>query len=252
MLIGATANAVRTSAVLVTTEGVVVRQVGGGPGMESLAALLAHLQAGADPLGIGIVLDDPLAPETCTLPPTLQVATEIEALTWGEVQFGIGRRCCDIAVVRAGREIEVGLVVDGRVLPQPGRLGHTSVDRTGRWPCRCGRTGCLQALVDAATRGLVPPAPALPRSLPSAPTAAHSYLALGLIHLVNIMNPAAIVLAGPLVDAAPDALSWLAHAARTASLAPSRAGLIEITGPHAGPLSTLVGAAAFAHRLTRE
>lgn len=248
MLIGAIANAVRTSAALVSADGLVVKQIGGGPGMQSLAALVARLRSLTDPLGVGIVLEDPQKEDLLDLPPPARVATAIQALTWGEVRFGVGRRYMDMAVVHAGREIEVGLVLGGRVLPQPGRLGHTSVDRTGRWTCRCGRTGCLQALVDAATQGLVPSAPALPATLPPAPSAAHSYLALGLVHLVNIMNPAAIVLAGPMIDAAPDALSWLAHAARTASLAPSRAELIEITPPHAGSLSTLVGAAAFAHR----
>lgn len=249
MLIGAVANSVRTSAVLVSADGRIVEQIGGGPGMQSLTALVARLRSQADPLGVGIVLEDPQKEDLPDLLPPAQIATAIQALTWGEVRFGIGRRYPDMVVVHAGREIEVGLVLGGRVLPQPGRLGHTSVDRTGRWTCRCGRTGCLQALVDAATQGLVAAAPALPATLPPAPSAAYSYLGLGLVHLVNIMNPAAIVLAGPMIDAAPDALSWLAHAAQTASLAPSRAGLIEITTPHAGPLSTLIGAAAFAQKL---
>jgi hypothetical protein len=246
MLIGAMANAVRTSAALVSADGVVLQQIGGGPGRESLAALVRQLQTETDRFGIGVVLDDPQAAELKNLPPPLQVATVVQALTWGEARFGIGRRYRDVAVVHAGIEIEVGLVLGGLVLPQPGRLGHTSVDRTGHWTCRCGRVGCLQALVDAAMQGLVPSAPALPSTLPPAPSAAHSYLALGLVHLVNTLNPAAIVLAGPLIDAAPDALFWLSHAVRTAALMPSRAGLIEVTAPHAGPLSILVGAAAFA------
>jgi predicted NBD/HSP70 family sugar kinase len=174
------------------------------------------------------------------------VTDVLEALTWGEMQFGVGRRYGDLVVVHAGREVEARLVLGGYLLPHPAQLGHTSVDRTGSWKCPCGRIGCLQILLAKAAEGLAPHAASLPSTIPTAPTPALSYLGLAMVHLINVVNPAAIVLAGPLIDGNPDAVPWLGLAMRHAALATSRAGLVEVARPHAGALSALVGAAAFA------
>jgi predicted NBD/HSP70 family sugar kinase len=81
-----------------------------------------------------------------------QAATLAEAIQGGAA----GAR--DALVLDYGARIGVGLVLDGRLYRGAsglaGSIGHTPVfgDAT---PCRCGRTGCLEAV--AGARAMVPP-----------------------------------------------------------------------------------------------
>lgn len=155
---------------------------------------------------------------------------------WGGAQ---GRSS---AVLFDTDRLTAGMVLNGRILRgahgSAGNLAHTSVDRTGRVECRCGKVGCLTAMLATGPDG---PDPLLPRSFPPMPSRRHGWLALAAIHLINIVNPAALILGGEIVAGDAD-FAWLVDAVERGSLAPARAGLERIA--RARPDNVLIGAAA--------
>ncbi|NLV92145.1 MAG: ROK family transcriptional regulator [Firmicutes bacterium] len=74
----------------------------------------------------------------------------------GEFYAGDGNRDSNetFAYIAISRGIGAGIVVNGRVLrgrrTQPGSIGHTIIDYSGKTICRCGNTGCLEALAGQA------------------------------------------------------------------------------------------------------
>ena len=121
-----------------------------------------------------------------------------------------------------------------------GGAGHISVDRTAAWRCSCGLHGCLQAALSLAAEGIIPRPTALPRGLPTAPSVASAWLALGLVHLINILNPAALILSGSVTDG-EGVLDWLALTVPLAVLPACRSGLQLVARPS---VTTIVAAAA--------
>ncbi len=102
--------------------------------------------------------DIPLASE---LRERLQVPVYVQdvtqAATVAEARFGAAIGAADALVVDYGARIGVGLVVDGRLRRGAsglaGSIGHTP-EPGNTTPCRCGRTGCLEAV--AGVRAMVP------------------------------------------------------------------------------------------------
>ncbi len=79
------------------------------------------------------------------------VAHDVRAAGAAEFRLGAARGARDAAIVTIGTGIAAALIIDGR--PYAGRghageLGHTVVDPRGP-VCRCGRTGCLEAIASA-------------------------------------------------------------------------------------------------------
>lgn len=146
----------------------------------------------------------------------LPVAVENDAntLAIGEQMFGRGRGLEDFAVVSVGKGIGAGLVVGGRLyrgrFGSAGELGHCTVREHGPL-CACGKHGCLEAVASvpatldrAAALGLqVKRLEQLGRLARSGDTRAVDLLAdigdalgLALSHLVNLFNPARLILTG--------------------------------------------------------
>jgi predicted NBD/HSP70 family sugar kinase len=137
-----------------------------------------------------------------------------------EYVWGAGRGCVDLVYVKIATGIGAGIVLDGRlyrgVAGTAGELGHVTLDARGP-VCRCGNRGCLELtaggrallenarlsrpdlddlddLVRLATEG----DPGCRRLLIDAGT----QLGFALGGLVNLLNPARIVLGGQLGAAA--------------------------------------------------
>ena len=160
------------------------------------------------------------------------VDNDVHAATIGEIYYGAGRRFDHFLYVNVGTGIAAGLVFDGRLYRGAdnlsGEFGHNTVDRHG-WPCPCGIWGCLEAVVSGP--GIVAqvqekleagPLEAGPGSVLAAAAASGSlsatavwraarqgdalaiqisdevveYLGTGLVNLVNLLNPQAIILGG--------------------------------------------------------
>jgi len=174
------------------------------------------------------------------------VDNDVHAATLAELYFGIGQRVSDFVLFNAGTGIAAGMVFGGRLhrgaSNVSGEICHSSVEQHGP-QCQCGLPGCLEDSILRLRRSEDIPTVRLPHLAPP-PAPAYGYVALGIIHLVNLLNPKAVVLAGGMFTRQPAAVEWVREAVRATALPLAVAGLQEICLPAAGPAAGLVGAAA--------
>jgi len=173
------------------------------------------------------------------------VDNDLHAAALGELRFGVGRRVRDFIVFNAGTGIAAGLVLNGRLIRgasnAAGEIGHTSVEQHGP-TCACGLPGCLEDSILRLRRGEEVPEVRLPQ-VPPPPAPAYAYVALGIIQMVNMLNPAAVVLTGGMFTGRPGAAEWVRDAVRALVLPIAATGLREIDLSAAGPRAGLIGAA---------
>ena len=174
------------------------------------------------------------------------VDNDVHAATLAELYFGIGQRVSDFVLFNAGTGIAAGMVFGGRLhrgaSNVSGEICHSSVEQHGP-QCQCGLPGCLEDSILRLRRSEDIPTVRLPHLAPP-PAPVYGYVALGIIHLVNLLNPKAVVLAGGMFTRQPAAVEWVREAVRATALPLAVAGLQEICLPAAGPAAGLVGAAA--------
>jgi predicted NBD/HSP70 family sugar kinase len=129
-----------------------------------------------------------------------------------ELWFGTGRNTSDAVVTLIGSDVEAGIVSVHSRSTRAGEFGHTVLIAGGR-PCRCGSKGCLAAYVGAQAildhfreAGGTLPEDADPRSALAAMVDDDQgtgvlaqtlrYLGAALGGLINLLNPATIILGG--------------------------------------------------------
>ena len=82
------------------------------------------------------------------------VDNEVHLMALGELIAGRGAGSSDLLFVKIGTGISVGLCSDGKVHRGAhgfaGDIGHVAVTDEAAAICRCGNTGCLEALVGGA------------------------------------------------------------------------------------------------------
>jgi glucokinase-like ROK family protein len=83
------------------------------------------------------------------------VDNDVNVMALGELTAGCGRGVDDFVFVKIGTGIGAGIVVDGRIhrgaKGSAGDVGHIYVQARGREVvCRCGMSGCLEALAGGA------------------------------------------------------------------------------------------------------
>ncbi|MDP3262573.1 MAG: ROK family protein [Tabrizicola sp.] len=154
------------------------------------------------------------------LPVTIDNDANLVALA--ELWFGAGRALSDFAVVTIEHGVGMGFVMNHRIYRGAQRLGmelgHTKVQLDGAL-CRCGQRGCLEAYVadyalarEAATalnwghkegqsiavllESLYDHAKAGNATARSIFRRAGRYLAVGLSNVINLFDPALIILSG--------------------------------------------------------
>lgn len=135
----------------------------------------------------------------------------------GELVWGQGRDVSDFVYVKLATGVGAGLIVRGEVYRGSdgiaGEIGHTSIDISGP-PCGCGLHGCLVTLIgsealEGAYERLQPGTNAHLGEIAEAAAqgeteavevveAAARSLGVGLANLLNLVNPARIVLGGRL------------------------------------------------------
>ncbi len=142
------------------------------------------------------------------------IDNDVNALTAAEQWFGAGRGVDTFIVISLGRGIGMGMVLDGQLYRGTsggaGEFGHITVDPRGP-RCACGKRGCLEALisepvllqriaeqvgtiVDAATAvGLAQQDTSTVRAIF---TDAGQTLGIALANVVNIFNPALVIVGG--------------------------------------------------------
>lgn len=148
----------------------------------------------------------------------------------GEVWYGDIGDHRDILVITAeNAAVGAGIIVDGQLyggrLGMAGEIGHMSIDYTGEL-CECGNRGCLETYCSATRIRTLYRQELIASGLPEDAAHMHDtieqilasvvagdlnarrafrkvavYLGLGLVNLVNILNPSLIVLSGWLAGA---------------------------------------------------
>lgn len=161
------------------------------------------------------------------LPATLD--NDANCATYGEWWMGAGRQVDTLVGLTLGTGIGGGIVLDGEIYhgvsDAAGEIGHMSIDSTGR-KCKCGNYGCLEAYasgpaisaraiegIDAGADSMLPD---LVQGKLEDVTAATVYeavvlgdpyanevmnetaklLGAGVANIINILNPAMVVIAG--------------------------------------------------------
>lgn len=171
---------------------------------------------------------------------------DVHAATIGEIAFGAGRNWRDFLLLNAGTGISVGIVAGGRLYRGSsgvaGENGHVSMDQSGAFPCPCGLSGCMETIILSSRTGTTIPGISELLSSDHEPSVAFGYVLEGLVDLLNLFAPQAIVLAGGMLGD-PSTIAWLEQSARR--LAPEACGhLRRVLAAHAGPDTGLVGSSA--------
>ncbi|MBK8048755.1 MAG: ROK family transcriptional regulator [Anaerolineales bacterium] len=142
------------------------------------------------------------------------VDNDVNALAVAEQWFGAGRGVTDFLVISLGRGIGLGMILNGRLYRGAGggagEFGHINVQADGPL-CDCGKHGCLEAYVSdpalarqasAALGREVRPAEVYPLAVQGDPQVIAIYRNAGRIlgtavaNLVNVLNPARIIIGG--------------------------------------------------------
>ncbi|HEX8005258.1 MAG TPA: ROK family protein [Trebonia sp.] len=223
--------------------------------------LVTSVNLGWDAKPLGRVVSDRLG-----IP--VAVLNDAHAGAIGEGSFGAARDMRDYLYVSLGTGIGAAIVKDGRVLGgahgHAGELGHVSVDQRGRL-CACGARGCLETLMSAAAleaRWLeahgfpLPARKIIDQVIEGEPTASALWqesveaLAEGLLTVMSLVDPAAILLGGGLSGAGRRLIEPLAEQMK-ARARPFHA-VAELRLADLGDWSGCAGAAARARDLLGE
>ncbi|NJD10561.1 MAG: ROK family transcriptional regulator [Gemmatimonadetes bacterium] len=182
--------------------------------------------------------------------------------------WGAGRDVADLAYIKLATGIGLGHILDGEIYRGSrglaGEIGHLAIDLHGQ-PCVCGLRGCLVTFVGtkellaragelraAAPASMLPDGPFTIAELEDAALAgdpvalqgiaeAAEHLGLALAGLLNLNNPALVILGGGLVRVGELLLEPLRHAVAARTLVSS--ARTAIVTSQLGPQAGAVGAA---------
>lgn len=211
-------------------------------------------------------------------PLPVTVENDVRAAAWGEYRFGAGRGAGSMLAVFVGTGVGSGAVLDGALWRGAsnvaGEIGHTQVV-PGGLPCPCGQRGCLEQyasgsgfqrrLAEALRRGARSRLTALTGgeagrlTAPMVAEAAEDgddlareiwadairYLAMALANYVTLLNPAALILGGGVLESAPALYDAVAPAVRGLTTLLAR-GELWIARASLGDWSGTIGVADLA------
>ncbi len=158
----------------------------------------------------------------------------------GEYWWGAGRGARNVAFIKVGTGIGCGLILEGKIyrgeIGSAGEIGHTVIDEDGP-PCRCGSSGCLEALAARpailqaarqsgkfARKDNISILDLIEAAYQGDPTARLLFAQAGrrigtaLIGLVNLLNPGVIIIGGGVARAGPLLLDPLCETVRRRAL----------------------------------
>jgi predicted NBD/HSP70 family sugar kinase len=204
---------------------------------------------------------DPAAEMAARLGLGVQLENDANAGALGEHRFGAGRGARDMVYVRLAAGVGLGLILNGHPYRGgaglAGELGHVAVADGGPI-CRCGNRGCLETvasppavarlleqnrggpvtvsqlleLVEAGDRGAR-------RAVADAGAAVGDAIAA----VVNLLNPALVVIGGELAGAGDVLLDPIRGAIERRAVPPA-AATVRVTAGALGELAEVLGAAA--------
>jgi predicted NBD/HSP70 family sugar kinase len=187
-----------------------------------------------------------------------------------EYWWGAGRGVSDFAYVKIGTGVGSGHIIGGELYRgstgTAGEIGHLSIDPDGE-PCICGLRGCLATLVGSPAlvkraRTLLPEYPGsmlegidvTMTSIEAAALAADplalrvtreaaEHLGIAVAGMLNLMNPAVVIVSGGITGLGDRFLEPLRETVRVRTRVSSLAGA-TIVMSELGPQSVAVGAAS--------
>ncbi|MCW2765000.1 MAG: family transcriptional regulator [Nocardioides sp.] len=182
-----------------------------------------------------------------------------------EHRHGVGRGHDSSVFVKISSGVGAGIIIDNELFHgaggTAGEIGHLTLDETGPL-CRCGSRGCLEAYtstgtVQAMLAGQLPDATlddivaAAHRGNVSAQRAledAGLHLGWGLANIVNLLNPAIVVIGGDMARAGELLLESARIGLRRHAL--DSAALTPVLASELGERASLVGAVLLAAERT--
>jgi N-acetylglucosamine repressor len=166
----------------------------------------------------------------------VSVANDSQAAALAELTFHRRLRPANMIVIRVGRGVGAGIILDGQLFQGDGsgagEIGHTPLAPAGEL-CRCGNVGCLEtvasmrAMVEAAGRDdpaihdeetLIAASRAGDPGVRAVVRQAGRALGFGIAGLIGTLNVRHIVLVGPAVALGPDWLAAVRDAAQARAL----------------------------------
>ncbi len=149
----------------------------------------------------------------------VRVDNDVNTLAVAERQFGAGRDAADFLLVTVGRGVGLGVVIGGEIYRGArggaGEFGHMTVDASpDAPPCNCGKRGCLEAVasdygivraaigadpghgVEAAMCDILDRAVAGDEAMRAIFARAGTSLGVAVANLINIFDPALVLLGG--------------------------------------------------------
>ncbi len=80
---------------------------------------------------------------------SIKIANDLNAIAWGEYNFGAARSISSLLAVYVGTGIGGGLIIDGKLMlgadNVSGEIGHCKFPHYKDYPCGCGQNGCIEA-----------------------------------------------------------------------------------------------------------
>lgn len=223
---------------------------------------------------VGASLDSPVMTgwDGVPLPPYLTALTDAPVVVDNDANamalsewHGHLQQFHDLLFLKASTGIGTGVVVEGRLVRgrfgAAGEIGHTKVPQATGMPCRCGDTGCLEAVAGgwalvrqaheegldvAHVRDLVARAVAGDSAARRLVREAGRRTGEALASAVNLLNPEAVVVGGDLAAAYDVYVAGLRETlyASASALATRELAIVPLThGPDAGVVGCAVSAA---------
>jgi glucokinase len=240
--------------------GVVERSTGRVVSCPNLSALdgIELGSALATDLGVGVFLDN-----------------DSNLIALGEHEAGLGQGVDHLALVSVGSGLGCGLILDGRLYHgatgAAGELGHTIILPDGLL-CACGAHGCLEMYCSAkaldrvarelqsenqtsghvganGAQWLIERARGGEGEAQAALEQAFRYLGLGLVSLVNLLNPQLVILEGDIMLAWPEGAQTVRDTLMREALSSARQNL-QIEMSRMAPYGAVLGGAALVSRMT--
>jgi glucokinase len=207
------------------------------------------------------------------------VDNDATTATVAEHRLGAARGVADVVYVALGTGIGGGIVLDGAVRRGAhgfgGELGHMMIDRSGPL-CACGRRGCWEAIAsgtalgrlarravdDGRAPGVLAAAGGVADAVggeqavaaaaegdPGAQAVLEEYagaVAVGIVSLVNALDPAVVVIGGGVVEAGDLLMSPLREIVHSQVMGATHRPFVPVVPAAFGGRSAAIGAAVMA------
>ncbi len=193
------------------------------------------------------------------IPCPVRIANNADCAALGETVAGAGRDYSDLVMFTLGNGVGGGIVISGEIfeggIMGGSEVGHMVIRANGR-PCTCGRKGCLESYVSMHAL-LQDASEAMGRDMTIQEVfdmkdddrirrVLHEYteaLGTGIVNIVNMFRPQAILLGGMMSDYAPALINELTMIMKDQCFGGRHGMIPDIICAKLGQEAAIIGAA---------